>query len=263
TSHVYKHQTRHTALKQHTLWPSLAAPSMLIDISGIDDLKGLNKSNGVIHMGSLTTHAQVEASDDLPAAMTEAAGWIGDPQVRNRGTVGGSIAHADPASDLPTVLTALGASVNIAGADGTRSVSADDFFVDLFETALGEGEVLTSLDVPEDGSAGSAYAKLFNPASRYAIVGVAAKVAVENGVCTSASVAIGGLTPAATRAASVEAALTGQPLNDDTIAAAAAAVANDLGDDVMGDIHASADYRRSMAPVFVSRAVSKAAERAG
>ncbi|MEM7539327.1 MAG: FAD binding domain-containing protein, partial [Chloroflexota bacterium] len=111
----------------HSLIPTLklrlAAPSMLIDISGIDDLKGLNKSNGVIHMGSLTTHAQVEASDDLPAAMTEAAGWIGDPQVRNRGTVGGSIAHADPASDLPTVLTALGATINVAGVDGARSVS--------------------------------------------------------------------------------------------------------------------------------------------
>ena len=152
---------------------------------------------------------------------------IGDPQVRNRGTVGGNVAHADPASDLPTVFTALKATFHIAGQNGTRTVAADDFFTGLFTTALGEGEVLTAVEVPaEDKNTGSAYAKLFNPASRYAMVGAAAQLTVEGGRCTAASVAVGGLTSRATRASSVEAALTGQKLDADAIANAAAAVQN-------------------------------------
>jgi carbon-monoxide dehydrogenase medium subunit len=152
--------------------------------------------------------------------------------------------------------------MHIQGPGGSRSVSADDFFVDLFMTALGEDDLLVAIEVPAANGAGSAYAKLFNPASRYAMVGAAAVVSVSNGVCSSASVAIGGLTPKATKANSVSAALTGQPLNADTIAAAAEAVNNDLGE-VLGDIHADADYRRAMAPVYVKRALMKAAERAG
>lgn len=249
----------------HSLIPALklrlAAPSALIDIGRIGELKGITRNGDSATIGALTTHAMVAASSDLPTALTEAASWIGDPQVRNRGTVGGNIAHADPASDLPTVLTALGATMNMRGLNGARSVSADDFFIDLFMTALGEDEILTSIDIPVD-SAGTAYAKLFNPASRYAIVGVAAKVTVSGGQCTSARVALGGLTPAAVRAPSVEAALVGKALTAENIAAAASQVGSDLND-VMGDIHASEEYRRAMAPVYVERAVSKAAERAG
>jgi carbon-monoxide dehydrogenase medium subunit len=204
----------------------------------------------------------VAAAQGLPAGLTEAAAMIGDPQVRNRGTVGGNIAHADPASDLPTVLVGLGATINLVGPNGNRSVAAADFFIDLFFTALGEDELVASVDVPLD-SAGSAYAKLFNPASRYAIVGACAKVSVANGVCSAASVAVGGLTAKATAAPSVGAALVGKALTVANIAAAAAQVANDLGEDVMGDIHASADYRRAMASVYVERALSKAASRAG
>lgn len=185
--------------------------------------------------------------------------------MRNRGTVGGNVAHADPASDLPTVFTALHARFHIAGAQGQRVVEADDFFVDLFATDLADGEVLTAVEIgAEHAGTGSGYAKLFNPASRYAMVGAAAVVMVENGTCTAASVAVGGLTPCATRAASVEAALVGQPLNAETIAAAAQAVQNDLNlEELLGDIHASAAYRYEMAPVFVKRALTKAAERAG
>ncbi|MEZ4864087.1 MAG: xanthine dehydrogenase family protein subunit M [Caldilineaceae bacterium] len=249
----------------HSLIPALklrlSDPGKLVDIGRIAGLKGISVNGNTATIGALTTHAMVAASGQLPTALTEAAGWIGDPQVRNRGTVGGNIAHADPASDLPTVFVALGATINLTGPNGSRSVAAGDFFIDLFYTALEENELVVSVDVPLGGG-GSAYAKLFNPASRYAIVGACAKVSVANGVCSSASVAVGGLTPKATNAPSVAGALTGKALTAETIAAAAAQVANDLGEDVMGDIHASADYRRAMAAVYVERALKNAAERA-
>jgi len=247
----------------HSLIPvmnlRLADPGALVDIGRLSDMKGISTSGDTVTVGALTTHAMVAASSDVPAVLSEAASMIGDPQVRNRGTVGGNIAHADPASDLPTVLLALKASITTT----SRTIAADDFFVDLFTTALEDDEMITSVSVASEGKkTGSGYAKLFNPASRYAMVGAAAQVTVENGVCSTASVAVGGLTPKATRASSVEAALVGKKLDDDTLAAAAAAVANDLGDDVTGDMHASAEYRRQMAPVFVRRALEKAASRA-
>jgi carbon-monoxide dehydrogenase medium subunit len=251
----------------HSLIPvmnlRLADPGALIDIGRLDSLKGISVDGDMVKIGSLTTHAMIADSTDVPAAMAEAAGMIGDPQVRNRGTIGGNVSHADPASDWPTVLMALGAHFRIAGTGGMKTVDAADFFTGLFETALGEDDLLVGVGVPTEGNGtGSGYAKLFNPASRYAMVGAAASVTVANGTCTAASVAIGGLTPKAVACPSVAAALVGKSLDADTIAAAAAAVANDLGDDVMGDMHASADYRRSMAPVFVKRALMKAAERA-
>ncbi len=247
----------------HSLIPvmnlRLADPGALVDIGRLSNMKGISTNDDTVTVGALTTHAMVAASSDVPAVLSEAAGMIGDPQVRNRGTVGGNIAHADPASDLPTVLLALKASITTS----SRTIAADDFFIDLFATALEEDELITSVSVASEGKkTGSGYAKLFNPASRYAVVGAAAQVTIENGVCSAASVAVGGLTPKATRASSVEAALVGQKLDDDTLAAAAAAVANDLGDDVTGDMHASAEYRRQMAPVFVRRALEKAASRA-
>ncbi|MFQ5612784.1 MAG: FAD binding domain-containing protein [Anaerolineae bacterium] len=253
----------------HSLIPlmnlRLTDPGVLIDIGRIDGLKGISAGGGSVRIGALTPHAAIASSGDVPQALSEAAGMIGDPQVRNRGTIGGNIAHADPASDLPTVLTALGATIHIAGPGGERSVAAADFFTGLFETALADGELVTAVEVPVQGSgSGSAYAKLFNPASRYAMVGAAAVITVAGGTCSAASVAVGGLTPSATKAPSVEAALVGQVLDEATIAAAAGAVQNDLGGDTLGvgDIHASADYRREMAAVFVKRAVTAAAERA-
>ena len=252
----------------HSLIPAmnlrLADPGVLVDIGRIEGLKGISAGNGSVRIGALTTHAMVAASDAVPQMLSEAAGWIGDPQVRNRGTVGGNIAHADPASDLPTVMVALGATFHISGPNGDRSAAAADFFKGLFETDLAEGEIVTAVEVPKPGAgAGGAYAKLFNPASRYAMVGAAAVVTVAGGKCSAASVAIGGLTPCARKASSVEAALVGKALDEGTIAAAAAAVQNDLGDDILGDIHASTDYRKAMATVYVKRALTKAAERAG
>ena len=251
----------------HSLIPALklrlADPGVLIDIGRVAELKGITANGNSVRLGALTTHATVAAANNLPKGLTEAAGWIGDPQVRNRGTVGGNIAHADPSSDLPTVLTALGATINIVGPQGERSVAAQDFFTGLFETTLQEGELVSSIDVPTEGSgAGSAYAKLFNQASRYAVVGCAAQVKVANGVCSAASVAIGGISSHAIKASAVEAALVGKALTPENINAAAAQIASDLGDDVMGDMHASAEYRLSVAPVYVAQAITAAAARA-
>jgi carbon-monoxide dehydrogenase medium subunit len=251
----------------HTLIPAMnirvADPGVLIDIGRIDELKGITTQNGSIRLGALTTHAAIAASANVPRALSEAAGKIGDPQVRNRGTIGGNIAHADPASDLPTVLTALDATIYIVSSSGQRTLNATDFFTGLLETALEEGEIITAIEVPKPGKgSGSAYAKLANPASRYAMVGIAAKVSLENGRCSEARVAVGGLVPSAIRAASVEATLVDKNLNPDFIAEAAKAVQNDLGDDILEDIHAGAEYRKSMTVVYVTRALTSATERA-
>lgn len=251
----------------HSLIPAmnirLADPGVLIDIGRIDELKGISAANGSVHIGPLTTHATIAASDQVPRALSEAAGKIADPQVRNRGTIGGNIAHADPASDLPTVLVALGAAIHLTGAGGERTIAAADFFTGSMETAMQEDEIITAIEVPASGTgSGSAYAKLADPASRYAMVGAAATVSIANDQCTEAGVAVGGLTPSAIRAASVEAALVGKTLNPEVIAEAAEAVQDDLGDDILEDIHAGAEYRKSMATVFVKRALTAAMQRA-
>lgn len=261
----------------HSLLPlmkmRLADPGTLIDIGRIGELKGITQEGSNLRIGALTPHAVLEKSKTLPHALVEAAAQIGDPMVRNRGTIGGNIAHADPASDLPTVLLALGATMQITGARSTndssgqrvtRTVEAADFFTGFFATALAEDEILLAVEVParQEGT-GSAYAKLANPASRYSMLGAAAMITMSGGVCTHASVAVGGLVPNATKATSVEDALRGKTLSDDVIEAAAAAVDNDLGDQVLGDIHASADYRRSIAPTYVASAIRSALQRAG
>lgn len=251
----------------HSLIPILKLrqgnPGKLIDIGRIAELKGVTRSNGTSRIGALTTHAMVAASADLPGALLDAANIIADLQVRNRGTVGGNVAHADPASDLPTVFAALGATFHVTGPNGGRSIPASDFFTGMFTTGVAEDEVLTAVEVPvHTRGTGSAYAKMINPASGYAMVGAAAVVTVADGKCTQASVAVGGLTPSATRAPSVEAALAGKALDEANIVMAAREVENDLGGDLLGDMHAGAAYRKAMAPVFVKRALMAAAARA-
>ena len=254
----------------HSLIPllklRLAAPATVIDIGRIGELKGITVSGDTLKIGSLTTHAELAASAAVrqhAAALAEAAGQIGDPAVRNRGTVGGNVAHADPASDLPTVLSALGATFGVVGAGGARTIDASEFFQGIMTTALGENDLLTFIEVPvAPAGDGSAYAKFSHPASRYAVIGVAASVSISAGSCTGAAVAVGGLVPTPCRAASVEQALTGQVLTPDVIATASQAVSNDVGDDLLGDIFASAEYRQAVAHVYVGRAVAAAAERA-
>lgn len=254
----------------HSLLPMmkirLTGPAALVDIGRIDGLRGISE-NGGFSIGALTTHAMVESQDEdrFPAGLREAASMIGDPQVRNRGTVGGNVAHADPASDLPTVFLALGATMNTQSKSGSREIAASEFFTGMFESALEEDEILTAIRVDaESGGTGSAYAKMFNPASRYAVVGACATVDLDDdGSCTSARVAVGGLTPKAVVLDPVSDALQGKPITEENAKDAAQAALDVVGDDVMGDTYASAEYRKRVLPVFVRRALEKAASRAG
>jgi aerobic carbon-monoxide dehydrogenase medium subunit len=254
----------------HSLLPMMKihmmAPDALIDIGRIDELRGVTR-NGGFTIGALTTHAMLESTDDegFPSGLRQAASMIGDPQVRNRGTVGGNVAHADPASDLPTVFSALGATMTARSKDGSREISAADFFTGLFESALEENELLTAIEVgAESAGTGSAYAKLFNPASRYAVVGACAAVELgDDGSCESARVAVGGLTPRPLMVDAVGQSLIGKPVTEENARAAAESASDMVGDDAMGDVYASAEYRKRVLPVFVARALLEAAERAG
>ena len=255
----------------HSLIPllklRLAAPSAVIDIGRVAELRGLSTSAEGIRVGALTTHAELAASDALRSqapALSDAAGLVGDPAVRNRGTIGGNIAHADPASDLPTVLVALEATVIVLGPRGERRIAADQFFTGVMTTALGHDEIVAAVLVPaHEANRMSAYVKFGHPASRYAVIGVAAAVSVESGKCTAARVAIGGLVPHARRLSAVEQAVVGSAGDATALDAAAGHVAGALGDDVSGDIFASAEYRAAMAPVYVKRALAAAIARTG
>jgi carbon-monoxide dehydrogenase medium subunit len=254
----------------HSLIPllklRLAMPAAVIDIGRILELRGIAVSEGSLRIGALTTHAELAASADIrrsAAALAEAAALVGDPAVRNRGTIGGNIAHADPASDLPTVLVALGAHIQVVGPRGERTIDAAHFFTGIMATALADDEIVSFVVVPaaEQGQA-SAYAKFPHPASRYAVVGAAALVSVRQGTCSTVSAALGGLLPCARRLPSVERALTGQPAKAAAIAAAAGRTGEDVGDQANGDLFASAEYRKAIAPVYVKRAIAAAVARA-
>ena len=247
----------------HSLIPlmklRLAEPSTLVDISRIPGLSGVSEEGGRISVGALTTHAELESDALLLQAapvVAEAASEIGDQQVRNRGTIGGSLAHADPAADLPAVVVALDATIHIAGAGGARSVAASDFFRGLFEVDLAEDELITSVSF--DRPSRAAYAKLRHPASHFAIVGVAASLTVEDGVCTGARVAVTGASTHAQRLGPVEDALRGSRLDGDAIAAASDAA--DVAE-VNSDLSGSEAYRRVMTRVFTGRAIAAAAAR--
>ena len=255
----------------HSLIPlmklRLTAPSAVVDIGRIPELRGIARSGDAIRIGALTTHAEISASGDLQKsapALAEAAGLVGDPAVRSRGTIGGNIAHADPASDLPTVLVALNASIVAIGPSGERTIAADGFFTGIMSTVLADNEVVTAIVVPVAARGqGSAYVKFSHPASRYAVIGVAASVTMAGSTCSGARIAIGGLVPHATRAQAVEKALAGQTLDAAAIGAAAGQVSTDVGGEASGDIFASAEYRIAVAPVYVKRAIAAAAARAG
>ena len=248
----------------HSLIPAmklrLSDPGTLVDISGIDDLKGISRDGDTIRIGALTTHREVGNSDavkDGCSALSEAAGMIGDPQVRNRGTIGGNVAHADPASDYPGILMALGATI----VTSSRSIVVDDFFTGLFETALNDGEVITEIQVPAIGaSSGAAYTKFFNPSSRYAVVGVGALVSKSNGSCSSCRIGVTGAADHAFRASVAEETLQGSDLGDDAVAASAAKVAD--GQEMLSDLSASANYRTHLCGVMAKRAIVEAASRA-
>jgi aerobic carbon-monoxide dehydrogenase medium subunit len=238
----------------------LAATDRLIDIGRIGELRGIRElADGGLAIGALTTYRDVL---DSPAAMryrclAEAVPDIGDVQVRNRGTVGGSIAHADPASDLPAVILALGATVLARSSSGERTIAADEFFRGPFQTALREDEILTEIRLPgASDTVGSAYRSLTQLASGFSIVGVAAVVARSGASISMAQIGVTGVGEVAYRATAVERALTGSDGSAGVIVAAAVHATE--GQTVASDIHADAEYRAQMAQVFVRRAVEGA-----
>lgn len=244
----------------HSLVPlmklRLSEPGTLVDISRIPGLSGIRENGGKIEIGATTTHNDIAASKllrDKCPMVAEAAAEIGDPQVRNRGTIGGSIAHADPAADFPAVILALDADVIIKGKSGERSVKASSFFRGFYDVDLAPSDLITAIRF--DPVTSAAYAKLHQRASHYAIVGAAAVLKVNGGVIESARVALTGATTHATRLPGVENALAGKKA--DGIAAAVQHAAADVPD-VNVDLHASEDYRKAMIGVFVRRAVERA-----
>lgn len=239
----------------------MSEPGTLIDIARIPMLSGIREKDGTIEIGATTTHHAVHTSDLLrekAPVVAEAAGEIGDPQVRHRGTLGGSLAHSDPSADMPAVMVALDAEIHLKGPAGWRSVKAQDFFQDMFTVDLGEQEVIVGVQFAPVQNA--AYAKLHQKASHYAIVGVCAALEMDGATCRSARIAVTGASTHAQRLAAAESALAGKPLTAENIAAAAA-VADSTLSDVNADLHASAEYRRAMVRVFARRAIERAAAR--
>lgn len=253
----------------HSLIPAmklrLATPPLLIDIGHIQELSYIREEGDQIRIGAMTTHYQIESSELLKKTcplLSECAGHIGDVQVRNKGTIGGSVAHSDPAGDWPAAVIALSAEIIVAGKNGERSIAADDFFVELMTTALEPGEILRELRINKSrGRTGQAYVKMHHPASGFAVVGVAANLTLDGkGACQTASIGITGVSAKAYRAGKVEAALTGSALDEQAIANAAAQATEAV--DINGDLFASEDYRRHLAAVYTKRAIAAASERA-
>ena len=248
----------------HSLLPLMklrfAQPTHVVDLRRIPSLRGIRRDGNVLSIGAMTTYAELAASRELfdsAAAIVDAASQVGDPQVRNRGTIGGSVAHADPAADMPSVMLALGASFVAQGTSGKRFVAAGEFFRDLFMTALSPGEVLVEIRVPVSASrAGSAYAKHPHPATRYALVGVAAAIELErmSDRVQRVHVAVSGLASTPLRAIAVEEALTGIVADPDHIAAAAGRLVSS-GDETDA-------YKAQLARTCAEAALRRAAERA-
>jgi carbon-monoxide dehydrogenase medium subunit len=250
----------------HSLLPimkfRLAQPKVVVDIGRIAGLDKIEARGSTIAIGALTTHDAVEQSDVLQSQcplLPETASVIGDMQVRNRGTIGGSLAHADPAADYPGAILA---EIVATGPKGTRTIRARDFFVEMLTTALTPAEIITEIRVPATAGKGigTAYLKHPHPASGYAVVGVAAVLQVSGGRCQKAAIGINGVAGKAYRASAVEQALVGKSLDEKTVADAASHAAD--GADVQSDLYASGEFRAHLASVYTKRAILKAASRA-
>nr|BAL55818.1 molybdopterin dehydrogenase FAD-binding protein [uncultured prokaryote] len=252
----------------HSLLPlmklRLSQPEMLIDLGPVEELRGIREEGGSLVIGALTTHDEVATSPlvrERVPLLAECASQIGDVQVRNRGTIGGNLAHADPAADYPAAVLALEAQMECEGPAGSRTVPASQWFVDLLTTALGPDEVLCRVRVPvQQKGQGWSYIKLPHPASGYSLLGVACLVTVDGGICRDARVAVTGAGPKAVRLAKVEQALAGRR-PDEAAVAEAAKLASD-GLEATDDLYASAEYKRHLAVVYTKRALLRAAERA-
>ncbi len=255
----------------HSLVPMmklrLASPQAIIDLRNIDSLRGIVESDDGITIGAMTTYYELESSDLVnrrAQAVAEAASQVADVQVRNWGTIGGSLAHADPAGDMPAVALALDFTFHAGAARSKRSIAPDRFFRGYLETALRPNEVLTGITCPYlPPRSGSAYLKLANKASHYAIVGVAAAVTVDaNGVCSMARIGITGAGPNAVRSRRAERILVGKEPVANVIARAAKRGGAEIAGMFNDDVHASAEYREAMTQVFTERALTQAFMRA-
>jgi carbon-monoxide dehydrogenase medium subunit len=238
----------------------LATPEHLVDLGRIKDLSYIREQGGELHIGATTTHHDVEDSALVRGKcplLAATAAFIGDVQVRNMGTIGGSVAHADPAADYPAALQALEAKLVLKGVKSERTVSAADFFVDTFTTALEPGEIVREVVVPiDDAGTGISYQKVLQPASGFAIVGIAVRVRKAGGKVSMVRIGVTGLSNCAFRAKAAEKSLEGKSGSAADIQAAAALVAQ--GVEANSDLHASAEYRTHLASVYAARALSAA-----
>ncbi len=246
----------------HSLLPlmrlRLARPTLLVDIGGLDELRGVDADGDAISIGALTTHHELAGASELTGGcglIAKVAQGIGDPQVRHRGTIGGSVAHADPASDLPTALLALDAEISVAGSGGTRWVAAADFFVGPFMPAMDSGEIVTGIRVPRKDGWGSAYHKFQRRAQDWAIVGVAAVVHWSDGIA-GATIGLTNMGGTPLRAHAVEAALVG--VSEKAEIMAAASKVSEL-ETPPADENASSEFRLHLAEVLIRRALAEAA----
>ena len=252
----------------HSLLPAmklrLNSPATLVDIGRIEELRQIQMAGDTLVIGGGVTHGEIQRSEHVQSAMpmlSEAAGLIGDPAVRNNGTLGGSLAHADPAADWPGVMIAADARIVIRSVGGEREVGAEDFFQGFYTTDLQEGEIITAIKIPVNipgtGKLMSVYEKFMQPASRFAIVGCAVVMRIDRGpTCTYARVAFSGVSDTAFRDTAVEGALVNQLLSEDTLASAADKAAE--GKDILSDPFASERYRKHLAKVFTKRAITRA-----
>jgi aerobic carbon-monoxide dehydrogenase medium subunit len=241
----------------------LATPEHLVDLGKVKELSYIRESGNSVHIGAMTTHYEVETSPVLLRKcplLAETAAEIGDLQVRNRGTIGGSAAHADPSADYPAALQALEAKFVLVGAHKERTVSANEFFLDAFTTALEPGEIVREVIVPvEESGTGTDYEKVVQPASGFAIVGIAVRVRRSAGKISFARIGVTGLSNHSYRATAAENALAGKSGSADEVQTAAALVVQ--GADANSDLHASAEYRRHLATVYAARAIAAALSR--
>lgn len=238
----------------------LNAPEMVIDLGRIESLRGIRDDGDAIVVGAMTTHHDVRTSDlvrEHAAILTHAVSELADEQIRHRGTFGGALAHADPAGDMGAPVLALGAELTIAGSGGTRTVAASEFFVGLFETAIGEDEILTEIRIPKHTGWGAHYEKFVRVKHQWPIVAVAATVRVDGGTIAEARVGLTNMGSTPLRATAVEETLVGAAATEDGVREAAAKAAD--GTNPPSDLNGDSDYRRHLAGVLTRRAVLKAA----
>jgi len=252
----------------HSLIPAmrfrLAAPEHLIDINRIDGLGYVREEGGRLAIGAMTRESELEHSELVRGRypmLADAGKVIADPIVRNRGTVGGNVAHADPANDHPAVMLAYGATMVAQGPGGRREIAADDFFVGLFENALGADEILVEIRIPAPGAgSGGAYEKFERKVGDYAVSGVAVQLTMSGSTCSAARVGLTNVSPVPMRATAAEAALAGRELTDEVLEAAGEAAAQEC--DPSKDLRGSVEYKRDLTRVLLKRAVRRAVERA-